>query len=113
MPAGPGGDGDRRGERRAGQVGSHQFQRPISEITAGTISARITVASIRIPAASPVASIFTSVSGPDAIEMKARNRIRAALVTSLPVRPMPCTTAALVEPVRSYSSRIRERMNTS
>ena len=43
----------------AGQLGSHQFQRPISEITAGTISARITVASSRMPAPSPVANIFS------------------------------------------------------
>ena len=35
------------------------------------------------------------------------------LVTSRPVRPIPFTTAASVEPVRSYSSRIRARMNTS
>jgi hypothetical protein len=57
--------------------------------------------------------IFTSVSGPDAIETNARNRISAALVTSRPVRPIPRMTAASVEPVRSYSSRMRERMNTS
>src|SRR4029079_9077421 len=75
--------------RPAGQVGSHQFQRPISEITAGTIRARMIVASIRIPAARPVANIFTLVSGPEAIEVKARNRISAALVTSRPVRPIP------------------------
>jgi hypothetical protein len=55
-----------------------------------------------IPAASPVANTFTSVSGSDAIETNARNRISAALVTSLPVRPMPMTTALSVEPVRSY-----------
>jgi hypothetical protein len=71
------------------------------------------VASMRIPAASPVAIIFTSVSGPDAIEVKARKRISAALVTRRPVRPMPWMTAVSVEPVRSYSSRIRARMKTS
>jgi hypothetical protein len=98
---------------RAGHLGSHQFQRPISAITAGTISARMTVASSRIPAARPVASIFTSVSGPEAIEVNDRNRISAALVTRRPVLPMPCTTAVAVEPVRSYSSRIRLRMKTS
>ena len=37
----------------------------------------------------------------------------AALVTRRPVRPIPCTTAVRVEPVRSYSSRIRLRMKTS
>src|SRR3712207_8243740 len=40
-------------------------------------------------------------------------RSSAALVTSRPVRPMPCTTAVEVDPVASYSSRIRERMNNS
>ena len=52
--------------------------------TAGTISARITVASSRMPAARPVAIILRSVSGPEAIDVNARNRISAALVTSRP-----------------------------
>ena len=60
-----------------------------------------------------MAIIFTSVSGPEAIEVKVRKRISAALVTSRPVRPMPWITAVSVEPVRSYSSRMRERMKTS
>ena len=58
----------------------------MSETTAGTINARMIVASIRMPAASPVAAILVSVSGADAIEVKARNRISAAQVTSRPVR---------------------------
>lgn len=53
---------------RAGQRGNHQFQRPIRATTAGTISSRITVASSRIPAARPVAMIFTSVSGRETIK---------------------------------------------
>jgi len=80
---------------------------------AGTSSALITVASSRIPAASPVANTFTSVSGAEDIETNARNRISAALVTKRPVRPIPRTTAASVCPLASYSSRIRLRMNTS
>jgi len=71
------------------------------------------VASSRIPAARPVANTFTSVCGPEAIDTNARNRISAALVTSRPVRPIPRMTAVSVDPVASYSSRIRERMNTS
>jgi hypothetical protein len=39
------------------------------------------VASMRMPAPSAVAMILTSSSGTEAIEAKARNRIRAALVT--------------------------------
>ena len=66
-----------------------------------------------IPAASPVAKTLTVVSGAEAIEAKARNRMSAALVTSRPVRPIPRTTAVSVEPLASYSSRMRARMNTS
>ena len=107
--------GGRRPTRRirADQRGSHQFQRPISEITAGTISARMIVASMRIPAASADGHHLHVGLRPEAIEMKVRNRISAALVTSRPVRPMPWITAVSVEPVRSYSSRMRERMKTS
>ena len=72
----------------------------MSETTAGTIRARMTVASIRMPAARPVAAIFVSVSGADAIDVKARNKISAAQVTRRPVRPIPRTTASSVEPVR-------------
>ena len=71
------------------------------------------VASSRMPAPSAVAKTLRSVSGPEASEAKARKRIRAAPVTSRPVRQSPSTTAASVEPVRSYSSRIRVRMKTS
>ena len=39
---------------------------------------------------------------------KEKNRIRAAEVTSRPVRPIPVMTAMPVSPVRSYSSRIRD-----
>ena len=99
--------------QRAGRSGSHQFQRPNSDTAAGTSRALSTIASNRIPAANPVASIFTSVPGLDASDMNARNRISAALVTSRPVRPMPRMTACSVEPVASYSSRMRARMNTS
>ena len=68
------------------------------------------VASIRMPAASPVASVLMSVSGPDAMATNARNRINAALVTKRPVRPMPRMTASSVAPVASYSSRMRARI---
>jgi hypothetical protein len=66
-----------------------------------------------MPAPSAVANTLMSVFGPEAREAKARNKMSAALVTSLPVRPRPSVTAWRVEPVRSYSSRIRARMNTS
>ncbi len=71
------------------------------------------VASIRMPTPSAVPMILPSVPGEEARAEKAKNRIRAAEVTSRPVRPIPVTTAAAVSPVRSYSSRIRDRMKTS
>ena len=61
----------------------------------------MSVASSRIPPPRAVANIFASVPGPALMATKARPRIRAALVTRRPVRPMPSTTAASVEPVRS------------
>ena len=54
-----------------------------------------------------------SVPGAEASAAKAKNRMSAAEVTSRPVRPSPVTTAADVDPVASYSSRIRARMKTS
>ena len=45
---------------RATGFGSHQFQSPASRTIAGTSSARITVASKRIPAASPIPNCLTS-----------------------------------------------------
>lgn len=80
---------------------------------AGSSSERMTTASRRIPAPRAVASILMAVSGVADRARKARKRISAALVTSRPVRPMPRTTAWSVEPVASYSSRMRDRMNTS
>ena len=71
------------------------------------------MASSTIPAPRPVARTLMSVSGAEASDMKARNRMSAAHVTKRPVRPSPSTTASLVLPVRSYSSRTRVRMNTS
>jgi hypothetical protein len=71
------------------------------------------VASMRMPAPSAVAMILTSSSGTEAIEAKARNRIRAALVTRRPTRPRPRTMAVGVDPLPSYSSRMRARRNTS
>jgi hypothetical protein len=47
----------------------------MSETTAGTISAGMTVASMGIPAARPVAPIFVAVSG--AATSAARRRVRA------------------------------------
>src|SRR5947209_8043540 len=99
--------------KQAGIRGSHQFQRPKRETSDGTSSMRTTVASSRIPAPRPVPTTLASVCGPAVNAMKLKKRIRAPLVTSRPVRPMARITAALVEPVASYSSRILARMKTS
>ena len=98
---------------RASQTGIHQFQRPKSATIAGTMRARTTTASTRMPAPSPVARILMSVSGLLYIERKVSIRIKAALVTSRPVRPTPSITAARADPVLSYASRMRAMMNTS
>ncbi len=66
-----------------------------------------------MPSPSAVAKIFTSVPGVAASDTNARSRISAALVTNRPVRAMPAAAASGVEPLRSYSSLMRARMNTS
>jgi len=71
------------------------------------------VASMRMPTPRAVPRTLMSVPGADARAAKANNRMSAAEVTSRPVRPRPVTTAAAVDPVASYSSRMRARMNTS
>jgi hypothetical protein len=71
------------------------------------------VASSRMPTPRAVAMILTSISGTAAMEANARNRIRAAQVTRRPTRPRPWTTAAPVDPVASYSSRMRASRKTS
>ena len=98
---------------RAAQAGSHQFQRPISTMTAGTRSARITVASKMIPAASPIPNCLMSVPGPVESTKNANISTSAALVTSFPVRASPSATASRVFPVSSYVSRMRVNRKTS
>ena len=73
----------------------------------------MTVASIMIPAASPVDRIFTSVTGTPPNAMKARQRISVLEVTSRPVWPMPRMTASRTSPTCPYSSLMRVRMNIS
>jgi hypothetical protein len=62
----------------AAQAGSHQFHRPNRDTSAGTSSARTTVASRSIPAPTPVAKIFRKVNGALASATMARNKMRAA-----------------------------------
>src|SRR6266545_357623 len=112
VASGTGRDGSTR-RIRAMPRGSHQFQRPIRRMIDGTSSARITVASKMIPAASPMPNCLMSRLGPVDIEKKANISTSAALVTSFPVRINPREIAFGVEPVSSYASRIRVSMKTS
>lgn len=60
----------------------------------------------------PIPKAFTNVM-PETV--KARNTVEistAAAVTMRPTRSRPAATAAVLEPVRSYSSRIRESRKT-
>ena len=98
---------------RARPSGSHQFQRPMIATSEGTSSVRTTTASMKIPTPSPVAIISTTMSGALLSEAKEIARITAAQVTRRPVRASAPTTASRVDPVRSYSSRMRARMKTS
>ena len=85
----------------------------MSEITAGTISARITVASRRMPIASPVATIFSSAPGSGGHRDEREEEDQGRARHESPGSPDAADHGASVLPVRSYSSRIRERMNTS
>jgi hypothetical protein len=86
---------------------------PKSFISAGTSSARMTVASKMMPAAIPTARDLISKPGLDDSTRNANIRISAPLVTSLPVLARPSSIALSVEPVSSYASRIRDSMKTS
>ena len=79
----------------------------------GTSSARITVASKMIPAASPIPNCLMSTPGLVESTKNANISTSAALVTSLPVRASPSATAVFVSRVSSYSSRMRVSMKTS
>ena len=65
----------------------------------GTSTERISVASIRIPAASPIPNCLMSGPGPVESAKNANTSTSAALVTSLPVRAMPIEIASDVSPV--------------
>jgi hypothetical protein len=74
-------------KKRAGQLGSHRFQRPRIATAAGASTPRMMVASSRIPPPRAVAKILASVPGLALKRDEGRPRISAALVTSRPVRP--------------------------
>ncbi len=87
--------------------------RPSRRIVAGTSSARTTVASTRIAitVATPISLMNVM---PEVANAPTTTVISsAALVMIRPVCCSPAATAAVLSPVRSYSSRIRDIRKTS
>ena len=99
--AGPSVGVSRTRSSRAAQWGNHQLAFPNSETSAGSSSIRTTTASSRTQAASPAAICRTVMSLAVVRDARAKNRIRAALVTSRPVRDTPSTMPLWVDFVRS------------
>src|SRR5918995_2632507 len=101
------------GSTRSSHPGIHQFARPMSCITAGTSTIRTTVASTRIAVAIPTPISLRKTSVLKTKARKTTTLIAAAAVITRAVFARPSETALCVSPVRWYSSRIRERRNTS
>ena len=93
--------------RRSGP-GAHQLARPSSRMVAGTSSIRTTVASTTIAMIIATPIILMNVM-PDSENAPITTSISsAALVMMPPVRCRPVATAAVLSPVRSYCSRMRD-----
>ena len=101
------------GSSRSSHRGSHQLRSPSSSIVAGTSTMRTTVASTNTAVARPMpASLRNTASSitkaPNTVTM-----IAAAAVITRAVLASPSATARRLSPVRTYSSRTRDRRNTS
>ena len=92
---------------------AHQFALPASRMKAGTRVPRMSVASISTASASPTPSSLMNVICDVAKAMNTTDSRPAAAVTMRPVRSSPTATEAVLSPVRSYSSLIRDSRNTS
>lgn len=104
------------GESRIARLtpsGSSQFNRPSSFIVAGTSSARTSVASRKIAAASPTPNSCSPTNRPKPNPENAAIMMIAAAVMIRPVCWRPYATACSFSWVWSHSSRIRESRNTS
>ncbi len=82
-------------------------------MVAGTSTMRTTVASMRIAVARPSPNILVEGSSVTAKDRKTATMMRAADVMIRAVPATPSTIAVPLSPVRTYSSRTRERRNTS
>ena len=82
-------------------------------MNAGTSVARITNASMSTASASPTPNSLMNVTPDVAKAMNTTLISSAAAVTMRPVRSRPIATASVLSPVRSCSSLMRDRRNTS
>src|SRR5207247_3803147 len=88
--------GSSRGSHSS-HFGRYQLASPSSVIEAGSRTARMIVASIRTATARPMPISFMSRIGISAKTKKTPTMTRAALVTTLAVEVIPCSTASFVE----------------
>src|SRR5438093_1365901 len=95
--------GSRRTARRNRQ-GAHQFARPRSLIVAGTTRARTSVASSATAIARPRPTDLMMTTSASGKAMNTPTMIAAAPVIRRPLRSRPLATAAVLFPVRKYSS---------
>ena len=79
---------------------------------AGSKTARMIVASIKIAAARPTPNCFSRSNDDVMNTEKTRTITTAALVTTPAVILIPCATASSVDMPRSNASRMRLMMNT-
>ena len=89
------------------QRGRYQFQSPSSFIADGTISVRTSVASSSTATARPKPICWNITRPPLAKPANTATMISAAPVMMPAVLPMPAATAAVLSPLRSYSSLMR------
>src|SRR5919201_1802354 len=99
--------------RYPSQRGAHQFARPRMRIVAGTTSARMSVASSATATVRPSPTDLMITTSASANATKTPTMIAAAPVMRRPLRSSPLATAAVLSPVRRYSSWMRESSSTS
>src|SRR5215217_170112 len=103
----------RAGSSRCNGDGSHQFQSPSSRMVDGTSSARTTVASRNTASAIPKPSALIKTTSAVTNDPATTTTSSAAEVMIRPDRCNPTATACELFPLRSHSSRMRERRKTS
>ena len=79
----------------------------------GTITKRMSVASMKIALANPIPNSLMMMLSPSTNDKKNVHMIAAAAVITRAVAESPSATAWPLLPVRRYSSRMRDSRNTS